>query len=98
MVQHRESGTAAGAAVDFPLRLQISQHGTVAFVSPALVEDIAVPMQSVLLQRIKYQAVCAGHLTRWIDILDSQQPAASGRARVHEARNSGKQGTEMQGA
>ena len=63
----------------------------------ALVKDRAIPLESVTFECADDFIGGTGLLPGWVDILDTEEPAAATRPCSEVTRNRGKQGPEVQG-
>ena len=60
-----------------------------------LIDNRPIPFEAVRFHGLQDKLRCAGLLSWWVDILDTQQPAAIARTSFKETRNGGDKGAEM---
>jgi hypothetical protein len=89
----RAPATVSQAGVD-----QLRGSATVARGTSALVDNVAVPLETIRIQRRDNDGRSTRLLARGIDVLDAQQPAAAAGTRLQVACDCREQGSEMQGA
>lgn len=91
-----DAAAGAGAVIAEPLALQQIQRGAIGVVTLGLIDDLAVPVETIMFQRGQDASGGAGDFTRRVDIFDANQPLPALGASLKVASQSGNQRTEMQ--
>ena len=91
-----DAATGAGAVIALAMRLQPGQRLAIGVMTLRLPQDVAVPVQAVVLQLMQNARGGAGNFARRIDIFNAHQPAAVLRARAQIAAKGGNQRAEME--
>jgi len=91
-----EVAARAGAFVDVAGRAQLCQCGRVQFRASRLPHDLAVPFESVTLERAEYRRFGAGEGAGEVDVLDAHAPATAAGACVAIARHGRDERAEVQ--